>query len=599
VFRSHFVIAALLVVAGGDFSPTKASAQEFVTQRLLVHTFEGPRGDLGRRAGDEVSNAIDDGHKGQNLIVVERDEMLRQLEKSGFNTDTVLMASEMRDMTRRYRADEYVVGRVYAANGRAVRLEGMLMLTRDSGQGQPISTAVLPDLKLASEAFAAEVLRARAQLAPVRRCENAMRAGKVADAASSALEGIRAYPRATMARVCLLRAYAASGKGADTILAVAKAVLAIDSTNTYGLEASALAYDDLGDREEAGRAWAALAVVSAKVPDALGNIVAALMRDGNPRIAKPIITEAVAARPDDEHLAGLNWHVLLATEDWDAATKAGEALRKTSPLYETQPDFFVRMATAYKNAGRPVQALATASEGVTRIPDDPDLYLLFTQLVLSESDSAIPRGLQQFPKSGKLLALDAQNKRKHGDLQGALEATRHAVQQDTTLTRGYLQLAQAYLDVDQTDSALAVLGSGLHRASDTLVVGQFTLARGNVMYRAANASKKREDFEKAFRFLSFSNQIAPSQNAGFLMGSAAFGVAQLAAAELPTTKSCPIATIAQDNLIIAETRLATNGGVAPDAAKQFLDYAAQLQPYVDQQMKTLCVGTPGHAPGTP
>jgi len=35
----------------------------------------------------------------------------------------------------------------------------------------------------------------------------------------------------------------------------------------------------------------------------LSDIVSALMRDGNPLLAKPIITGAVAARPEDEHLA--------------------------------------------------------------------------------------------------------------------------------------------------------------------------------------------------------------------------------------------------------------------------------------------------------
>ncbi|MEO8334101.1 MAG: hypothetical protein ABI664_03960 [bacterium] len=96
----------------------------------------------------------------------------------------------------------------------------------------------------------------------------------------------------------------------------------------------------------------------------------------------------------------------------------------------------------------------------------------------------------------------------------------------------------------------------------------------------------------ALRFLQLSQKLSPSPNAGFLVGSAAFGIAQLAATELSSAKSCPIATIAQDNLALAETLLAMNRAAAPDVAKQSLGYAAQLHPDAAQQMKILCAGGP-------
>jgi tetratricopeptide (TPR) repeat protein len=589
VFRSPLAVTALVLAVAASLSPTPVTAQqEFIRQRLLVHNFDAGRGSLGRRLGDAIAGAIDHG-RGKDLSVVGRGDMLQQLEKAGYNSDSVLLASEIRDQTRRYRADEYVVGRAIT-NGRAMRLEGLLVLTRDSALRQPITTAELPDVDPAADAFGAEVLRARQQLIPVRRCENAMRAGNARDAAAFALDGIKAYPRATIARACLLRAYTASGQQPDSLLRVANALLAIDSTSTYGWEAAAKANDELAHKDEAGRAWKALAVLQAHDADVVARVVTALMRDGNPAIAKPIIAQAVLDRPDDEHLAGLHWRVLLAAEDWTNATRVGEALRKLSPAYETQPDYFIRMAGAYRNGNQPFRAIAAAAEGVAIHPEDPELYLLYTQLVLGENDAALARGLERFPTSGKLLALDAQQKRKRGDRQGALEATRKAIAEDSTLARSYLQLAQAFIDVEQNDSALVVLQAGIKSVADSAVVAQFTLARGNAMYRAANATKKRADFEMALRFLQLSQHLSPSQNAGFLVGSAAFGVAQLAATELPAAKSCPIATIAQDNLVLAETLLATNGAAAPDAAKQFLDYAAQLHPYVAQQVKILCAG---------
>jgi tetratricopeptide (TPR) repeat protein len=564
--------------------------QEFVRQRLLVHNFDAGHGSLGRRVSDAIANAIDDGADGNELSVVGRNDMLRQIEKSGYNADSVLSASEIREQSRHYRADEYVVGRVLP-NGRAMRLEGLLVLSRDSALKQPIATIELPDVDPAAKAFAAEVLHARQQLIPVRRCENALRAGKAHDASAFALAGIKAYPRATIARACLLHAYTAIGQPADSLLRVANELIGLDSTSIYGWEAAALANDEIGNSSAAGRAWNALATLQAHDANVISRVVTALMRDGNPAIAKPIISRAVTDRPDDEHLAGLHWHVLLATEDWANAITVGEALRKLSPTYETQPDYFARMAGAYRNAHQPLRAIAMAAEGVALHPDDPDLYLLYAQLVMGENDAAIPRGLERFPTNGKLFALDAQVKRKRGDRQGALDATRKAVAQDSTLARSYLQLAQAFIDVDQSDSALAVLQTGVKSAADSAIVAQFTLARGNVMYRAASGTKKRADFEMALGYLQLSERLSPSQTAGFLVGSAAFGVAQLAGTELSAAKSCPIATIAQDNLVIAETQLGRNGAAAPDAAKQFLDYAAQLHPYLAQQIKILCPGS--------
>jgi len=583
----HVRVVALACAAFLPCSAGRLGAQEFVRQKLLVVTFESGGSNLGRRVADAVESAIDHG-KGRDLTLADRGDMLRELEKSGFNADSVLLPTEIRSLARRYRADEYVMGRATPGAGRAVRVEGWLVMSRDSTLRQPIAVEEQPSAAQAAEAFGAEVLRAREQLTPVRRCENALRAGHAADAATAALAGIRAYPRAAIARTCLLRAYQALGYPADSLLRVSGALLAVDSTSIRAWEAAAASYDAQGRRDSAGKAWAMAAQYERHDAEAIARIVSSLMAGGNAAIAKPIIATAVGDHPEDAHLAGLHWRVLLATEDWAEAARVGEALRKEYPDYETQPEYFLRMATSYRNLGDPLRAVAVAAEGVARHGTDPDLYLLYTQLVLAESDSALARGLARFPKNGRLLAYDAQLRRRRGDLQGALESTRRAIAQDSTLARGSLQLAQAYFDVGRPDSALVVVEAGLRTASDSALAAQFTLARGNTLYRAANTSRKREDFELALRYLRLSDRLAPSANAGFLVGSAAFGIAQLASAEATPARSCALATEADEHLVVAEVQLARNGAVAPDAAKQFLDYAGQLHPFVAQQVKSFC-----------
>jgi len=566
------------------------SAQEFVRQRLLVHNFESKNVGLGRRAADKVNAAIGRG-RGSSLELANRGEMLRKLEDAGFNPDSVLLPGEIRSLAREYRTDEYVIGQVVPLQGKAVRLSGYLVMTRDSMLRQPIATVERPDVDAAAEAFGAEVLRARTQLAPERRCENALRAGQAAAAAAAAQDGIRAYPRAAIARVCLLRAYEELAQKPDSVLRVAQALIDVDSSSIKGWEAAAAAYDQLAMRDSAGRAWSVAATLQRRDASAIGRIVMALMSDGNDSLAKPFIIEAVKDHPDDKHLAGLHWRVLLATRDWENAVRSGEALRRMDDTYETQPEYFLRMATAYRNLDQWFRAVAEAAEGVALHPADPDLYLLYTQLVMAEGDTALGRGLERFPNNGKLLALDAQLRRRRGDLQGALASTRRAIARDPTLARGNLQLAQAFIDVGQPDSALVVLPRGLRSAADSALAAQFALARGNALYQSANASHQRADFELALRYVQLSDRLSPSANAGFLIGSAAFGVAQQASTEAAAARSCPLATVADSNLVLAETQLARHGRVAPDAAKQFLDYAGQMRPYVTQQVQVFCNGS--------
>ena len=586
----RFSLPLITLIAGAALAPVvtrSARAQEFVRQRLLVHNFESRDVRLGRRAADKINSAISRG-RGDNLELANRGDMLSRLKEAGINPDSVLMPGEMRSLAREYRTDEYVIGQVETRQGRAVRLSGYLVLTRDSTLRQPIPKTERPDLDAAAEAFGTAVLRARAQLVPERRCENALRSGKPAAAAAAAQAGIRAYPEAAIARICLLRAYEQLGQAPDSLLRVARALLEVDSASISGWQAAAEAFDQQGLTDSAGQAWSRAASLQQHDATAIGRIVMALMSDGNDSIAKPFIIQGVKEHPDDKHLAGLHWRVLLATADWANAVRAGEALRRMDDAYETQPEYFLRMAIAYHNLNEPFRAVATAAEGLARHPSDRDLYLFYTQLVMAEGDTALARGLERFPDDGKLLALDAQRRRKRGDLQGALASTRRAIAHDSTLVHGNLQLAQAFIDVGQQDSALVALSQGLRSPADSSLAAQFALARGNVLYQTANASRRRADFELALHYLQLSDRLSPSASAGFLIGTAAFGVAQLASTEAASARSCELASTADSNLVLAETQLAGHGDVAPEAAKEFLEYAGKMHPYVTQQVQLFC-----------
>jgi len=201
---------------------------------------------------------------------------------------------------------------------------------------------------------------------------------------------------------------------------------------------------------------------------------------------------------------------------------------------------------------------------------------------------SVARGLARFPDSGPLHVLAAQQLKKAGQLADALTETRRALAVDPDLPHGLLQVAELQMQLGMADSALATLEQASTHGEPASVVGQFALAKGDALFRAAGVTKRREDFEAARRFLTLSQRLAPTPEAAFLLGASALSVGQAAANEAPAGKSCDLSKLADTSLAEAEANLTKGGSVAPEAAKQYLEYLTQLRPFVAEQVKTFC-----------
>ena len=94
-----------------------------------------------------------------------------------------------------------------------------------------------------------------------------------------------------------------------------------------------------------------------------------------------------------------------------------------------------------------------------------------------------------------------------GNVAVALAETKRALAANPKLPHGFLQLAQLEIDAGQPDSALAAIDDAVHHGEDSTTVAQFALARGNALYKAATASQKRDDYQRAMRFLSLAVRI--------------------------------------------------------------------------------------------
>lgn len=560
--------------------------QRFTTQVMIVPAFSGAERGIAVRAGDIVRGRVGAGFSKNELRIVSGGEMDDWLRRSGFEQNSVLSDGELREMAKKFRADERVTAVVTRAGDR-VRIDASLTLVRDLRMNQPV-TGEAANVNEASDIVAREVIAARRQLVLLRQCENALREGKSGEAVAAGWAGVTAYGRAVPARMCLVNALSKIGATPDSIIAVAEATLRIAPANPVALEHLANALDAMGKTTEGAPVWVRLHATDSMNAELTERVVTALSRGGNAAVAQPLIDAGTDRHPDNLLLLKLRWLVHLATRDWKGAIDAGERLVARDAATQTDPDFYVRLAGAYRADSQPARALAAAATGVSKFPKDAPVYITYIQLLRAENDVALARGLASFPESAELHVIAAQTHRSAGNAQAALAETKRALAANPRLPRGYLQLAQLEIEVGQIDSAYAAIELAQKQGEDPGAIAQFALARGNTLYKSAQTSQKREDFQRAMKFLALATKLGPTPESKFLLGASALSISQSAANDAPASKSCDLSRLADSTLTEAEINLVSGGSAAPEAAKQFLEYVAKLRPYVADQIKSFC-----------
>jgi tetratricopeptide (TPR) repeat protein len=574
------------LVLGVISAATLGAQQQYTTQVMVVPAFRAADRGTGGKASDVIRGRIAGAFKKNELRVISGGDIDEWLRRSGFEENIVLSDGELRELAREFRADERITGSVSRV-GTRLRVDGTLALVRDIRLSQPL-TAEGASVTEAAEAVAKEAVAARAQFIPLRQCENFVRAGKPAEGATAAAIGIAAYPHAVPARVCLLSALLKLAVKPDSLIAVANAVLAVAPSSPQALEDLAQAYDAEGAADRAAPAWVRFLATDSTNEDLIDRVVNALSRERNTKLAQPIVDRGTNEHPDNLPLLKLRWLVHLANGDWKGAIDAGERLLEHDAASQVDPDFYSRLANAYRADSQPARALSTAAAGVSKFSNNAPLYVVYLQLIRAENDAALPRALAAFPENPEIHVLAAQAMKQSGNAAGALVETKRALAANPKLPHGYLQLAQLEIDQGQTDSAFAAIQMAPRFGEDSSTVAQFALARGNALYKVATGTQKREDYQLAVKFLTLAAKIRPSPEAKFLLGASALSIGQSAANEAPAAKSCDLSKLADSSLTEAEINLASGGSVAPDAAKTYLDYVAKLRPYVADQVKAYC-----------
>jgi tetratricopeptide (TPR) repeat protein len=590
----QLVLALFIGMVSAVPTAAQKKAPEFTRQGLLITTFV-PRGtaDLGfgRKAADEVRGRVSKLSNKREVDVISGGDIGWQLTRAGMPEDTLLDEQTIRTLGRLMRADEYVIGTVERAPGR-VRLSGRLVLMRDRRMAEPLPAATGQDVGLAADQFGRALAAARNELIPQRRCDNALRDMQPERALQFAREAVAAYPAGVLAHLCLTWALRATGAPSAEVLTAAREVLAGDSLNPHGLENAAIALDSLRRRDESATYWLRLAATDTADLELTQRVVLAMVFGGSARRAEPLVVRAADAHPDSIGLRRLAWRVTYENRHWPAAIKQGEALMAADSATTKDSVFTLRLASAYRANGETYKAISLAARGVVAFPGDVKLYTLYTQFVKSEADSVVPRGIALFPRSAELLAMQAKDLRARGQLAEALAASRQALAVDSTLDRGELMIAQGEIELGRPDSALVALRRALVRGEDTALIAQFALGRGNALLKAANGTKTRDDFQLAMRFLALADTLRRTPQSAFLLGVAAYSITQSALSDAPKmtekTQSCELSHLGAETLPVARAGLEAGQEVSPEAAKQFLDYLGQMEPYVQRQIDAFC-----------
>ncbi len=547
--------AALIATPFAGASAQRAGANP--PPRVMVPTLSSSDAALGQQAADALRSRISHDINNQALVVISKQDIENTLKASGYSTTEALQLGDARALAILLRADEFVDGNV-TKTPTGVRIESRLVLARDQTLQQPLPVAEAPRLDQAAQMISKSYQAARDQLANEKNCYMLFRDGKFPEAETMARAALAKYPTGTIASVCLGSAFESENK-ADSAIAVAERIRAIDPRNIWALRYASEYYGTHKNLDKQSDALIGLMAADPTNERLRDQVIASLVTAHKVNLARPIVEEAVRSNPGDPKTLGLAWRVYLAGQNWnEALTTGAEMIKADTSLADTT--YFIRSSAAASNIS-PARAAELATQGTAK-----------------------------FPNNVTLLVVQANALSKGGQNAQAISLINRALAVNPRVEGGYAQKALIFSNLNQTDSALAVINACAATPApyDKKSCGQVALKMGSDAYKAGNASKARPDLQKAVQLLLLADKIDPSADAKFLAGASSFLIGQSAVNDAQKSKSCPLARLAKDSFNAAQENVPAGLTSYPDAAKQLLTAIPQFTPAVDDQVKRFC-----------
>ena len=574
----------LALTAGGA-----ARAQEFTKQRVMLADLT-PVGEakVARRVADEARSGLTRMGNKREMEVLDPYFVTTALEQSSMPTDRPLAENELFDVARFLRVDEVVFGTV-TAKANEVIVEAAIRLTRDWGQRQPLPLVRASTPAKAAEALAGEVTRARGQLTPLRRCENALRAGDRANAIRFAEEGVKAYAPSTFARTCLMVGLLSVGTRSDSVLHLADEILRLDAENLSAAVARAISLQAVNRQDDAERAWLRATELRADSVDLGVTAADALLQMSRAGTALDLTRRLSKLDERDARVRRLRFRAWFATSSWAEAAALGDSLDTGGDAeFREDSSYAVRYVDALRQSGDSIGALAVSARSVKRYPGDARIYSQYLRLIGSENVAALPRAIALFPSEPEFYVMAAKNARDAGKRREAIRATEAAVKSDPGLSVGYLQIADLWLEEQAPDSALAALRRAPRAGDGVDMLRSYAIARGVRLLRSAPDSALGQQ-RTAVNFLVFADSVASREDS---RNYVAAGLLQLGRSELvlaSKTRACSDLSQADTAVIGAAGAMQRGGGATAGPAAEGLKQAYDaMRAAVDNASKVLC-----------
>ena len=548
-----------------------ARAPDPNTPRMMVLTFRSATpGNFGVQAADALRGRMSSEVPYKQLWQIPNTELNAVLEASGYRKDEPLSSNDARELGRQLRADEFIQG-VVRREGEAWRIEATLHLVRDPSLAQPLTAVTGAKPGDAAKQLATELVAARKQLTPERNCINAARDKNWDKAMASAKEGIALFPKATIARTCLLNALFETKATDEVQLAMAEEILAIDGRSRRALSIAGDIYrrrnlanaSDSVNANKMIQAYTGLIAADPTNTRLVEDVTKAIAGAGNPGVALPIIRKAVEENPGDAALMRTQFLVELAARETKAALTTGAALVALDTAM-ADTSYYFRMAAAYQADSQPAKAAEEIAKGVAK-----------------------------FPQNASLLVVSAQAQRTAGQTQQSIETLKKALAMDANVEKGQLQLAQLYAELKQPDSAYAALVAA-DKGADSVLVGDVALDLGNKAQRelATNTAATEADYISTVNYLTLADANATSaerrQQAKFLLGAVSVRRGQALLKAGGETRNCQMVKQASEQFAIAQVNVPAGGRFAPQAAGPLMQALGQLMPAAAQTEKAIC-----------
>lgn len=555
------------------------------TPFLTVQVFRSADKVAGPVASDALRDELIRTYPGPVLWVIEKERLIELLEQSGYPSNEQLARSDENALAKFQRADEYVRGAVTQQEDGQWRVDAELVLTRDLTLVQPLAPALGNRPERAARALIRSLNAARDQLPFEKRCMDHARNQRYAQAIAEADKAVADFPQATLVRYCKLEVIRAQNAPAADQTALAEEILAIDPNSRKALAVAADAYQAAGNTEKANEYLVRLLAAEPNNASLAQRVVDALAASGQYDVAKRIVDQAVQNNPGDLGLLRLRFLILAASGDFKPAIAAGEELVQLDTA-AGDIQFWTRLSALYLSDSNPAGAVNAAT-----------------------------RGTAKFPRDAQLWQIRSQAERTSGDVAASINSAKQALEINPFQPNGWLQVAQAYMGIQQNDSALVALhnatvaGDGADPIA-TLIsgIGNGLRVRGDSL-KASDAATSITTLRQASLIMAradsvaqLADQVGPAEarrarvpasaetkaRVKFLVGLTSVQFGFVLAQNAGPQRSCEIAKEADAAFVNAMIVLPQGASFNQQTTVTLLQSIPEMQSYVTQVIGQLC-----------